>query len=88
MTFLCKVTPCARRKRPILCTGRRKKEGVVFRAAHHSADATLWWHLDNRYVGEIRFRHELLLAPASGKHTLTVVDGEGHVTSIRFTMAE
>ncbi len=61
--------------------------GVVFRAAHHSADATLWWHLDNRYVGETRFRHELLLAPAPGKHTLTVVDGEGNTAAVRFTVA-
>ena len=65
-----------------------EKEGVVFRAAHHSADATLWWHLDNSYVGETRFRHELLLARAPGKHTLTVVDGEGNTASIRFTVAE
>ena len=63
-----------------------EKEGVVFRAAHHSADATLWWHLDNTYVGETRFRHELLLAPAPGKHTLTVVDGEGNTAVVRFTV--
>jgi penicillin-binding protein 1C len=63
-------------------------EGVVFRVAHHSADATVFWHLDQTYVGETRFIHELRLAPAPGKHTLTVVDGEGNVTSIRFTVAE
>ena len=62
-------------------------EGVVFRAAHHSADATLWWHLDNTYVGETTFRHELRLAPAPGKHTLTVVDDEGNSAAIRFTVA-
>ena len=63
-------------------------EGVVFRVAHHSADATVFWHLDQTYVGETRFIHELRLAPDKGKHTLTVVDGEGNVTSIRFTVAE
>lgn len=64
-----------------------EKEGVVFRAAHHNADATLWWHLDNTYVGETRFRHELLLAPAPGKHTLTIVDDEGNTAFVRFTIA-
>ena len=64
-----------------------EKEGVVFRAAHHSADATLWWHLDNTYVGETRFRHELLLAPTPGKHTLTIVDDEGNTAFVRFTIA-
>ena len=63
-------------------------EGVVFCVAHHSADATVFWHLDQTYVGETRFIHELRLAPAPGKHTLTVVDGEGNTASIRFTVAE
>ena len=63
-------------------------EGVVFRVAHHSSDATLWWHLDQSFVGETRFIHELLLAPPVGRHTLTVVDGDGNTTSIAFTVAE
>jgi len=64
-----------------------EKEGIVFRAAHHRTDATLWWHLDNTYVGETSFRHELRLAPAPGKHTLTVVDSEGNTAFVRFTVA-
>ncbi len=63
-------------------------EGVVFRAAHHKADATLWWHLDQTYIGETRLIHELRLAPAPGKHTLTVVDDEGNTASVGFTVAE
>ena len=65
-----------------------EKEGIVFRAAHHRSDATLWWHLDNTYVGETRLRHELLLSPAPGKHTLTVVDDEGGTAAVRFTIAD
>ncbi len=63
-------------------------EGVVFRVAHHSTDATLWWHLDQSFVGETRFIHELRLAPAPGRHTLTVVDQDGNTTTVRFTVAE
>ena len=65
-----------------------EREGIVFRAAHHRSDATLWWHLDNSYVGETRLRHELLLAPAPGQHTLTVVDDEGNTAFVRFTIAD
>lgn len=61
-----------------------EREGIVFRAAHHRSDATLWWHLDNTYVGETRLRHELLLSPAPGQHTLTVVDDEGNTAFVRF----
>jgi penicillin-binding protein 1C len=39
-------------------------------------------------VGETRFIHELRLAPPVGKHTLTVVDGDGNTTTISFTVAE
>ena len=63
-------------------------EGVVFRVAHHRSDACLWWHLDQSFVGETRFIHELRLAPGKGKHTLTVVDDEGSSVSIGFTVAE
>ncbi|MBR0287236.1 MAG: hypothetical protein IJQ96_09495 [Bacteroidales bacterium] len=63
-------------------------EGAVFRVAHHSSDATLWWHLDQSFVGETRFIHELRLAPAPGRHTLTVVDQDGNTTTVRFTVAE
>ncbi len=65
-----------------------EREGIVFRAAHHQADATLWWHLDQVYVGETRFMHELRLLPDTGKHTLTVVDSEGNTASVGFTVAE
>ena len=63
-------------------------EGVVFRVAHHRNDVTLWWHLDDTYVGETRFIHELRLAPPPGKHILTVVDPAGNTAAISFTIAE
>ncbi len=63
-------------------------EGVVFRVAHHKSNATLWWHLDQTYVGETRFLHELRLAPTPGKHTLTVVDGEGNSVSVMFRVTD
>jgi penicillin-binding protein 1C len=65
-----------------------EKEGIVFRAAHHRPDATLWWHMDNTYIGETRFQHELRLTPAPGKHTLTVVDDEGNTAFVRFTITD
>ena len=62
-------------------------EGAVFRVAHRRSDATVWWHLDQTYVGETRFIHDLRLAPPVGKHTLTVVDDEGNTAYVNFTIA-
>jgi penicillin-binding protein 1C len=63
-------------------------EGAVFRLAHRRSDATVWWHLDQNYVGETRFIHELRLAPPPGKHVVTCVDNEGNSVSVGFTVAE
>jgi len=63
-------------------------EGAVFRLAHRHSDATVWWHLDQTYLGETRFIHEMRLTPPPGKHTVTAVDGDGNSVSIAFTIAE
>lgn len=60
--------------------------GVVFRVAHRDAGATLWWHLDGAFAGETRLVYEMRLAPAAGKHHLTVVDGQGQTISTSFSV--
>jgi penicillin-binding protein 1C len=60
--------------------------GAVFQAVHRDPDATLWWHLDDTYLGETRFLHQMTLSPAPGKHTVTVVDGDGNSVSVGFTV--
>ena len=63
-------------------------EGAVFRLAHRRADATVYWHLDQSYVGQTRFLHEMRLAPPPGRHSVTCVDSEGNTVSVGFTVAE
>ena len=62
------------------------EEGAVFRVAHRRASATLWWHLDGTIVGETTLVHSLRLAPAPGRHVLTVVDDEGETATVTFTV--
>ena len=61
--------------------------GAVFQAVHRDQNATLFWHLDGEYLGETRFIHQMRLNPAPGKHTVTVVDGDGHSVSVGFSVA-
>lgn len=63
-------------------------EGAVFRLAHRNPAETVWWHLDNEYIGETRYIHELRLAPEPGKHHLTAVDTEGNTASVSFTIVQ
>jgi penicillin-binding protein 1C len=60
--------------------------GAVFQAVHRDPAATLWWHLDDTYLGETRFIHQMTLSPTPGKHTVTVVDGDGNSVSVGFSV--
>ena len=60
--------------------------GAVFQAVHRVPAATLYWHLDDTYLGETRIIHQMLLSPSPGKHAVTVVDGDGNSVSVGFTV--
>ena len=56
---------------------REEYERVVLEATHRSADAVIYWHLDNEFLGETKTIHHMEIHPSAGKHTLTLVDGNG-----------
>jgi penicillin-binding protein 1C len=60
------------------------KGRTVFEAVHRDPDATLFWHLDERFLGETRTFHQQALDIAPGLHVLTVVDGAGNRLSRTF----
>ncbi len=57
---------------------------TVFEAAHQSPDATLYWHIDDVFVGSTTKIHQISLIPTAGKHLLTVVDNTGEAISRSF----
>jgi len=59
---------------------------VVFEAAHRDPHASIFWHLDDRYVGETRDIHQMELAPPTGRHVLTLVDDDGEMVERRFVV--
>ncbi|MDR3297554.1 MAG: penicillin-binding protein 1C, partial [Prevotellaceae bacterium] len=60
----------------------------IFRAAHRSDGATIFWHIDGEYVGSTQGDHHLALHPAAGRHTLTLVDDEGGRVRVGFEVKE
>lgn len=60
---------------------------VIFEATHRNADAVLYWHLDDAFVGTTRGRHQMAVSPLKGRHTLTLVDGAGEIFARDFTVA-
>ena len=63
-----------------------KPSPVRFEFAHARPESTVYWHLDDDYVGRSLHLHQMLLLPAEGKHILTVVDDKGERASIRFSV--
>ncbi|HLP43033.1 MAG TPA: penicillin-binding protein 1C, partial [Fibrobacteria bacterium] len=60
---------------PIDLDARRGR--TVFEAVHRDPEATVFWHLDQDYLGQTREFHKLDVDPAPGRHTLLLVDNKG-----------
>ncbi|MCA1950853.1 MAG: penicillin-binding protein 1C [Treponema sp.] len=59
---------------------------LVCTATHRRADAVLFWHLDDQYVGSTRSIHQIELRPGLGEHILTIVDETGAAVRRKFTI--
>ncbi|HEU4781455.1 MAG TPA: penicillin-binding protein 1C [Steroidobacteraceae bacterium] len=57
---------------------------TIFEAVHRRREAILYWHLDDRYLGETHTFHQQSLDIDPGEHILTVVDDEGERVARRF----
>jgi penicillin-binding protein 1C len=58
----------------------------VFQLAHRNTSATVFWHLDGKFVGTTVRTHHLSLNPGEGEHTLTAVDEQGKSIERKFTV--
>lgn len=50
---------------------------TVFEAAHRNSKATIFWHIDNEYIGNTVSFHQMAMRPEIGKHILTLIDENG-----------
>lgn len=59
-------------------------ERFIFKAAHARPDATIYWYVDQEYIGHTEGRHTIECGVASGTHTLTLTDDRGNQRKILF----
>lgn len=64
-----------------------EKEQVIFQLSHRYNDVTVFWHLDDQYVGSTSAFHEIALDPEPGQHTLYIVDEKGNTIMSYFKVA-
>ena len=65
-----------------------KKGKCIFEVAHRRSNATIFWHLDNDYIGETKGIHQMGLSPDAGMHTLTLVDENGETLVQKFEIVD
>lgn len=51
---------------------------LILKIAHSKPESTVFWYVDELFVGSTKDIHELGVQPKSGKHMLTVVDEFGN----------
>jgi penicillin-binding protein 1C len=54
-----------------------ERSRTVFEAVHRDPGATVFWHLDQDYLGQTREFHKWSVDPPPGMHTLLLVDDRG-----------
>ncbi len=54
-----------------------EKGRVVFEAVHRNPDAVIYWHLDEQFITQTRYIHQVELLPSPGLHRITLVDDQG-----------
>lgn len=55
-----------------------KKSRTIFEAVHRNHDATLYWHLDDEYLGTTQTFHQKALDISPGIHRIILVDDLGN----------
>ncbi|MEZ4778009.1 MAG: penicillin-binding protein 1C [Flavobacteriaceae bacterium] len=51
---------------------------VIFTLAHRDTETTVYWYLDQQFIGKTQTFHELAFQPKPGNYVLTAVDQEGN----------
>jgi penicillin-binding protein 1C len=61
-----------------------QKSRTIFEAVHRDSEATLYWHLDDQYLGVTHTFHQQALDVRPGTHVITIVDSAGNRLSRSF----
>lgn len=57
---------------------------IVFKLAHRSSEATVYWHLDENYIYTTLTFHEIAVHAEEGNHIITVIDEKGNELKLPF----
>jgi len=61
---------------------------LILQIAHSKPETTVFWYLNDKFLGSTQEIHEFAIIPEKGKHLITVVDGFGNEAKRYITISE
>lgn len=65
-----------------------KTNELILSIAHTKPESTVFWYLNEAYLGQTRAIHEMAVLPETGKHSITAVDEFGNTIKRRVTIVK
>ncbi len=57
---------------------------MILQASHQDQKATIFWHIDDQFIGQTEGRHQQSVWLSAGNHILSVMDSDGNKVSVEF----
>lgn len=64
------------------------KNDLILNATCNNSNASLYWYLDNQYLGETKRYHQMAVKPIAGKHHLLISDEKGKSIEATFEIVD
>ncbi|MBR0122384.1 MAG: penicillin-binding protein 1C [Bacteroidales bacterium] len=64
------------------------KQSIVFEIAHRNPEKTIYWNLNDKYLGATTSIHQMPIQEKKGKYLLRCIDEDGNEITRRFEIAE
>tara|TARA_R110002049_G_scaffold114927_1_gene266603 strand:- start:8843 stop:11194 length:2352 start_codon:yes stop_codon:yes gene_type:complete len=61
---------------------------LILKIAHSKPESTVFWYVDETFIGSTKDIHEMAIIPKQGKHIITVVDEFGNEAKRGFEISE
>ena len=61
---------------------------LVLKVAHSEKSSTLFWYIDQTYIGQTTDIHDIAIKPEAGTHMIVVVDNFGNEISRKITISK
>ncbi len=65
-----------------------KQQTTIFKAVHRNPEASIYWHIDNKFAGKTKGKHQLEIFALPGKHTLSLIDDKGEIIQRNFEIVK